>query len=268
MKELKNKNTFYKDSYNFLFKELKIVNPNLSDEQINKVINEDVSKNIDSIDKVYELLLEILQEHQMYPSVIKFYERKKDIEEYIGFPDLNKISTLNSRELCCYFRTKYNSTSKTCWPQYCDGIVTGAKFLCEFKTVQELNCKLNEYASDCELIKMLELKIKGMGYALACSFLKDLGYKNYLKPDTHVKCICLELWLIKNKNDNHRCFKKMKELAEINNVTLYMLDRVLWMICSNKVYETRTNEKIRAKMPGKKTEFINYLKKDNNIFDD
>ena len=27
-------------------------------------------------------------------------ERKKDIEEYIGFPDLNKISTLNSRELC------------------------------------------------------------------------------------------------------------------------------------------------------------------------
>ena len=97
-----------------MFKELKIVNPTLSDDQIKKVIDEKVSQNIDSIDKVYELLLEILQEHQMYPSVIKFYERKKDIEEYIGFPDLNKISTLNSRELCDYFKTKYNSTSKTC----------------------------------------------------------------------------------------------------------------------------------------------------------
>lgn len=30
----------------------------------------------------------------------------------------------------------------------------------------------------------------------------------------------------------------------------------------------KSAEKIRAKMPGKKTEFINYLKKDNNIFDD
>ena len=35
-------------------------------------------------------------------------------EEYIGFPDLNKISTLNSRKLCDCFKTKYNSTSKTC----------------------------------------------------------------------------------------------------------------------------------------------------------
>lgn len=85
MKELKNKNTFYKDSYNFLFKELKIVNPNLSDEQINKVINEDFSKNIDSIDQVYELLLEILQEHQMYPNVIKFYERKKTSKNILAF---------------------------------------------------------------------------------------------------------------------------------------------------------------------------------------
>lgn len=236
MKELKNKKTIYKDSYNFLFKELKIVNPTLSDDQIKKVIDEKVSQNIASIDKVYELLLEILQEHQMYPSVIKFYERKKDIEEYIGFPDLNKISTLNSRELCDYFKTKYNSTSKTCWSQYCDGIITGAKFLCEFKTIEELSQKLNTYESDCELIKMIKSKIKGMGYALACSFLKDLGYEEYLKPDTYVKCICLELGLIKNKNDNYCCLKKMQELAEINNVKAYMLDRIFWMICSNKVY--------------------------------
>lgn len=47
MKELKNKKTIYKDSYNFLFKELKIVNPTLSDDQIKKVIDEKVSQNID-----------------------------------------------------------------------------------------------------------------------------------------------------------------------------------------------------------------------------
>lgn len=46
--------------------------------------------------------------------------------------------------------------------------------------------------------------------ALACSFLKDLGYEEYLKPDTHVKCISLELGLIKNKNDNYCCLKKCK----------------------------------------------------------
>lgn len=48
-----------------------------------------------------------------------------------------------------------------------------AKFLCKFKIIEESNQKINTYASDRELIKMSKSKIKGMGYALACSFLKD-----------------------------------------------------------------------------------------------
>jgi len=230
-------NEIYKFSYDFLVDISKNV---VTKEEINDFIENVDADNCNCISGAFEMLLVTLQDFQMYPKVINYAGRKEEIKNYIHFPDLSYCANLDAKELSDYFISKYNSNSKRCWLQYCKGIISGAKFLSQFRDY-------NKFKETCDAFNtsdttreayalFLSTKINNMGFAIACNWLKELGYKNYPKPDVHMKDICFAFGLIDEKKNDIDCFEAMIKVARICNVDPYKLDKVWWLICSGNFY--------------------------------
>ena len=91
-----------------------------------------------------------------------------------------------------------------------------------------------------------------MKIALACDFLKELDTRFDLpKPDIHIKdALCAyygkEGNYYRTEKREYECIMEMQNLVcEINNelkkqnektITVYQLDRMIWLICSNKFF--------------------------------
>lgn len=86
---------------------------------------------------------------------------------------------------------------------------------------------------------LISSKISGIGFALACDFLKELGYVNYPKPDVHIIDIFTSLELSDNNIINvfEAVIKMYEDCKEIDeNITPYKIDKILWLICSGRFY--------------------------------
>ena len=66
---------------------------------------------------------------------------------------------------------------------------------------------------------LLEKEIDGFGFALACDFVKELGYENFSKPDVHVKDIFWALGLSPWGTNDYEVFKAVARVARNVNVT-------------------------------------------------
>ena len=80
-----------------------------------------------------------------------------------------------------------------------------------------------------------------MGFPLGCDFLKEIGYTNYAKPDTHTIDILFETGVASSQN-NYTVFMTMVQMARVNNEAPAVIDRLLWLIGSGKY--VGKNEKI------------------------
>jgi thermostable 8-oxoguanine DNA glycosylase len=86
------------------------------------------------------------------------------------------------------------------------------------------------------LVCILDQSIKGIGTALACDFLKEIGYLNYGKPDVHIKRILKRIGIFDElKNDfvasseNFLYFRILDRIAEASNKTVFEVDKVFWL---------------------------------------
>src|SRR5690606_8075370 len=85
---------------------------------------------------------------------------------------------------------KIRKSPKSIWPKYCKTIISAADFLSQFDSGEDFYSWANHYYNDSRSIAALPLiieqEIYGVGYPLACDFLKELGFINYGKPDVHI----------------------------------------------------------------------------------
>ena len=105
---------------------------------------------------------------------------------------------------------------------------------------------------------LISNKINGIGFALACDLLKEMGYTQYSKPDTHLMEIFGILGLSDGKEtDTFAAIEQMaKDCKEIDPlVTPYKIDKVFWLISSGKYYL----EKPRPKVVSHKKAFIEWM---------
>lgn len=84
---------------------------------------------------------------------------------------------------------------------------------------------------------MISYEISGMGFPLACDFLKELGFSEYGKPDVHLKDIFKALNLIDQNEKSatkldYQTFKVIDRIAEENDTTAYSVDKIFWLIGS------------------------------------
>ncbi len=131
------------------------------------------------------------------------------------------------------------------WVIFCKGILSGAEFLSGFEPYDAFDEFVNGFAfndvSIAALPIILDQEVFGMGFPIGCDWLKEIGYSNYCKPDTHTIDILFETG-VASSQDNYNVFMTMVRMGKVNNEPPAVIDRLLWFIGSGKYVEK--NEKI------------------------
>lgn len=138
-------------------------------------------------------------------------------------------------------RGKIRTASLSIWPKYCKTILSSSAFLTQFKDGDDFRAWANHLYSDERTMAALPLilseEVEGIGYALACDFLKELGYFNYGKPDVHVREIFSGLGLCPATASPYQTQRVITRIASVTSATPYDVDKVFWLIGSGKFYK-------------------------------
>lgn len=136
---------------------------------------------------------------------------------------------------------KIRTTPISIWPKYCKTILSAASFFRQFKNGEDFYDWANHFYGDqrsmAALPMVLAAEIDGIGYPLACDFLKELGFMSYGKPDVHVIQIFAGIGLCPEKASPYLVQKVIAQVAEAAGVTPYNVDKVFWLIGSGKFYK-------------------------------
>lgn len=131
------------------------------------------------------------------------------------------------------------------WVLFCKGILSGAEFLSGFKTYRAFDEFVNSFAfnnlSIAVLPIVLDQEIYGFGFPLGCDWLKEIGYSNYGKPDTHTIDILFGAG-VAGSQDTYEIFKTMVRMSIVVGESVAVVDYLLWLIGSGKY--VAENEKI------------------------
>lgn len=83
---------------------------------------------------------------------------------------------------------------------------------------------------------ILSEEIYGIGYPLACEFLKELGFVSYGKPDVHIIDIFEGFGLCHRGASPYEIQKIIVHMDEAKGVSAYKVDKLFWLIGSCKFY--------------------------------
>lgn len=200
-----------------------------------------------SLQDIYEQFIYSAQNYQRMPNVIKYDERREDIKNILLDFDVQQIKKLDVDELYQTFRKEFKVTSRdskqNSWRKWSGSAIDVAKFMSNFKDVEDFRAFVAQFdynlPTRMALPLLISTKIKGIGFALACDTLKELGYLNYPKPDVHLIEVFNQLGL--SEEDPASVFEAIVTMAdactEIDpEVTPYKIDKIIWLICSGRFY--------------------------------
>jgi hypothetical protein len=201
-------------------------------------------------------LFSSLQNRGMMPSVIKFDKKREAMSDILfGYDPKRILKKYNSDELLSAFEGAFGpianlKSQKNLWRQFSKGIISGSVFMSSFKDKEDFDDFIktfnhNKYTK-AALPMLLSKEISGLGFALACDFLKELGYRDYPKPDVHLIDIFYRLGLSDSK-EPYDVYKSMIEMTEElvkenirviqdKDMDAYVVDKIFWMIGSGKIF--------------------------------
>lgn len=242
--EIKSKHhTIYRIAYKYL---LELLPEGLYEAALQKYFVGD-SKDFNSLTDVYEQIIRSAQNYQSMPQVLKFEERKDGIKEILCDYDFTNIISRGVEDLYLTFRKKFNVTStdnpRNSWHKWSRSIYDAAKFMNNFSDVEDFKEFVEMFSYNLHtrtaLPLLISTKISGIGFALACDCLKELGYINYPKPDIHLVDIFSGLEL--SEKDPISVFEAIIRMSEDckeidSTATPYKIDKIIWLICSGRFY--------------------------------
>lgn len=128
---------------------------------------------------------------------------------------------------------------KSYWVIYAQSILSCARFISSFNSVESFHkfvegFYFNEH-SKLALPLLIKEEVFGFGFALACDFLKENGYSEFVKPDTHINDITRALH-ITQANTDFGVFKDVVAYCQNNGLVPYELDKLLWLVGSGSFY--------------------------------
>ncbi len=165
------------------------------------------------------------------------FEHEKVLEEYSG----NTERMLDNIIKILKPKGKIRRTPKSIWPKYCRTIISGAEFFAQFRDSKAFLDWVDHFYKDkkslAALPMILEAEIYGIGFPLACDFLKELGYINYGKPDVHIIEIFEATGLTEKGASNYQVLKAITRISENINLSAYNVDKLFWLIGSGYFYD-------------------------------
>lgn len=158
----------------------------------------------------------------------------------------------------------FRNNKRSLWPQYCKTLISAAHFFSQFDDFNSFKLWADDFAHDKKtqalLPVLISFEIYGIGFPLACDFLKEIGYRNFGKPDVHIINIFEQLDLIGKqftaKNRDYLILQAIQRIAKNNNTDAYCVDKTFWLIGSGDFYSAG------IKLKGKEKEFVEFVKRD------
>lgn len=230
----------YKEAIRFLYE---ITSTELKSEEIKKYFN--IKKNYKNKNDILLRLLLSLQNRQMSKNVIALdSEKRRAIFDKILFNyDSDKILAIYNEEKLLKtfgdnFVIKNIESRNNLWKLYVKSIISSCKFINSFNNVKDFDNFVNRFnyneMSSAALPMLLEREIFGLGFPLACDFLKELGFSEYPKPDVHIKDIFVAFDLC--EDNDYSAYKAVIEMANIVKDSAYNVDKIFWLIGSGNYY--------------------------------
>lgn len=125
------------------------------------------------------------------------------------------------------------------WVIFSTGCLSVAKYLSRFDSVDEFLSYVKEFDANPHtrpaLPLLIEYEVFGFRFALACDFLKEIGFVNYSKPDTHITDIFCGLGL--SEKSPLDVFGAVTTMAANVGETPYAVDKLFWLIGSGRLYK-------------------------------
>lgn len=178
---------------------------------------------------------------------LRKYNTSKDIVEVLRYSEINskglKWDTKKSKTRPDYLITRYAET-----------LINGANYLKQFETKDEVLDDLLSHYPNKDYSELISYFIKknpqGFSVPLTCDFLKefDEAFSDLPKPDIHIKHTLCALYnrdkdYYSSKNRELECIQDMQNITKTVNevlpdehLTVYKLDKMIWLICSSKFY--------------------------------
>jgi hypothetical protein len=231
----------------------------------------------DGLNLIYEAILESAQNLQMSPNVIgKSISGEKGVIgplreilfEFDPKKTQAKYGACSAEELFGEIRPRLiqppRDGKNSLWLRYCKTIISASAFLSQFQNHHEFYKFIDTYYDDDKirpfLPMLLSFEIDGLGFALSCDVLKEMGYVKFGKPDTHTKDILIQLGLLgavpkTSSKADYFSLRLLERIAKSNDTTVYAVDKLLWLIGSGDFYLGK------LKIGSKKKEFIEFMKR-------
>lgn len=147
-------------------------------------------------------------------------------------------------------RGKIRTTPRSIWPQFCRSALSGAEFLSEFQSVAEFYAWADAFAvagrDPAELPSEVGKRVTGLGFALSCDFLKELGVADYPKPDVHIKAILVGLGVAPQRATDIEIFRATISFAQAADRSAYYVDKLMWLVGSGWFYWHDDIQKIQT----------------------
>lgn len=212
--------------------------------------------NTQSMQNVTKSLFRTLNNRNMMKSVVNYESKEDVVEKMLFYYDPKKIydywdNESLFKEFQKHFTINNADSPLNLWRQFAKGIISASSYLCDFEAIDDLveyfDSFQDEIVSKEKLPMILSRKIHGLGFALACDFLKEIGY-DYAKPDVHIKEIFSELGFC--SKDDLDVFRSVIRMAKVNETKVYIVDKIFWLISSGYFY------KHNIRIPGRRQELI------------
>jgi hypothetical protein len=146
-------------------------------------------------------------------------------------------------------RGKVRRVPNGIWPVFCRSALSGAELLADAGSAQKFydsfpRPRMPSSGSDCagdgrllESPRLLSKQVFGFGLALACDFLKELGYYELPKPDVFICKIIPGLGLSEPKADDEAVCNAVVRIACHRGTTPYDVDKTFWLVGSGFFYD-------------------------------
>jgi hypothetical protein len=150
------------------------------------------------------------------------------------------------------------------WVIFSKAVISASNFLARFDDVDKFDkfvktFYFNEY-TQAALPLLLEREINGLGFALACDFLKDNGYPEFVKPDVHIKKIFKGIGLSDSDKD-YEVYKDVRKFAKEIGEKPFKVDKMFWLVGSGYFYDDKKRIGNKGRIQTNRDKFISDVNK-------
>jgi hypothetical protein len=144
----------------------------------------------------------------------------------------------------------------TYWEMFCKSALSGACFLSQLKTVETFKAFVRGFEYNEMTVAVLPLllqkEIQGFTFSSACDFLNQIGFSDYIAPDSRVKALFFDIDIIESK-EHYGLLKTLITIGRANNEKPNMVNKLFLTIAAGKLSEQENkNNNLRS-------EFIDHV---------